>query len=812
MSRASSNLPLFLFLIGILSYGATFAWYLLSSFDIINLVRDVNIDDAFYYFQIARNLADGKFSTFDGGITRTNGYHPVWMLLITPFYWMFGPENALFAIKAFEIILIAGGVVLIALAVRLAGLPWILLFGVLPALYNHPYLTVGSEAACALFFLGMLFLAAILFSRSPDRYAWPLTLIVFILPWVRLEYIVVSLAVAGSLLILSRSGSRTTEQRPPSSTAKSFAPLLGAGAGISTYFIYNGLVFGGIVPVSGATKLFLSRNAWEQGGGYDFLENLSAVMTLIGRHVGFEEWRLPLLVLEVCVYVVLVWGLSRRSPGREDRLLLVFLVCVLSLGLEHLSKIMFSALNTHPYLVAYSAWYYVPAYLMAALIVPTRCYMIIYIIRRFSVFQSFGTTVSSNCIIVAGLIWISITSNFMGHWTFVDQKRDLLTIDGPWDYPMSAYTGTLVLNRILPENSIVGSWDSGIVGYMSRFPVVNLDGLANSYDYHRAYVNNSAGSMYDSYGIDWFANIRSLREGQDSYSRTYNYPVFEGKVFGSYGGDGIERAFWIMRRKPLPAPSDGTTASGFKLWERIQPDAGLQFDDVKIVVDGRLVHVFVKDCVPDRLQSDFLVLRGSENNSSGYFPHNLGNMRRNRTGLCIDAFLLPIGMTPLIRITRIGPKYHDGSIRILGAFEDGFDDWSLDGDAVTNHRDHEGEYEQQPISGNIGPGFLTSFHPDRGDQVSGGARSPEFTAREGSFVVFWIAGGNGDGVGVRLLADGEEVRTWRGRNSETFVRILHPLAEVAGKTLQLELFDQESGGWGHVMLDHVMVIHPKAAR
>ena len=254
MSRALSNLLLLLFLIGILSYGATFAWYMLTSFDIINLVRDANIDDAFYYFQIAKNLADGKFSTFDGGITRTNGYHPIWMLLITPFYWAFGPENALFAIKAFEIILIAGGVVLIFLAVRLAGLPWILLFGVLPALYSHPYLTVGTEAACALFFLGILFLAAILFSRNPDRYAWPLTLIVFILPWVRLEYIAVSLTVAGSLLILSRS--RTTEHPSPSSPVKSFAPLLGAGAGISTYFIYNGFVFGDIVPVSGATKLF----------------------------------------------------------------------------------------------------------------------------------------------------------------------------------------------------------------------------------------------------------------------------------------------------------------------------------------------------------------------------------------------------------------------------------------------------------------------------------------------------------------------------------------------------------------------------
>ena len=68
------------FLCGILIYGITFAWYMLTSFDIINLIRDVNLDDAFYYFQIARNFADGKFSTFDDGITRTNGYHPVWML------------------------------------------------------------------------------------------------------------------------------------------------------------------------------------------------------------------------------------------------------------------------------------------------------------------------------------------------------------------------------------------------------------------------------------------------------------------------------------------------------------------------------------------------------------------------------------------------------------------------------------------------------------------------------------------------------------------------------------------------------------
>ena len=39
-------------------------------------------DDAFYYLQIARHIAQNGVSSFDG-ITRTNGYHPLWMLSCT---------------------------------------------------------------------------------------------------------------------------------------------------------------------------------------------------------------------------------------------------------------------------------------------------------------------------------------------------------------------------------------------------------------------------------------------------------------------------------------------------------------------------------------------------------------------------------------------------------------------------------------------------------------------------------------------------------------------------------------------------------
>jgi hypothetical protein len=52
------------------------------------------VDDFFYYLQIAHNLAVHGRSTFDG-ITLTNGYHPLWLLVITALY-LCGGDKAVF--------------------------------------------------------------------------------------------------------------------------------------------------------------------------------------------------------------------------------------------------------------------------------------------------------------------------------------------------------------------------------------------------------------------------------------------------------------------------------------------------------------------------------------------------------------------------------------------------------------------------------------------------------------------------------------------------------------------------------------------
>ena len=43
---------------------------------------------------------------------------------------------------------------------------------------------------------------------------------------------------------------------------------------------------------------------------------------------------------------------------------------------------------------------------------------------------------------------------------------------------------------------------------------------------------------------------------------------------------------------------------------------------------------------------------------------------------------------------------------------------------------------------------------------------------------------------------------WRGRNTKHFELVVRPLTDVAAT----ELFDWETGAWGHIMLDHVILL------
>jgi len=118
-------------------------------------------DDAYYYFKVAQNISEGHGSTFDG-INRSNGYHPLWMLICIP----------IFALARFDVILPLRILLLVMSALsagtailfyRLLGKVFHPVIGALAALYwafNYDTLIrvyqQGLETGIAAFFVVLL--------------------------------------------------------------------------------------------------------------------------------------------------------------------------------------------------------------------------------------------------------------------------------------------------------------------------------------------------------------------------------------------------------------------------------------------------------------------------------------------------------------------------------------------------------------------------------------------------------------------------------------------------------------------------------
>ena len=119
-------------------------------------------DDAFYYAQVARNVAHGDGFTFDG-IHRTNGVHPAWTWLLVPLFWVLDGDTApLIAMLWLQVALIVAGCVLLlrVLAARIdneAAAAGVLLCIALPS--STPILRAGMESALVFFCFAVLQLA-----------------------------------------------------------------------------------------------------------------------------------------------------------------------------------------------------------------------------------------------------------------------------------------------------------------------------------------------------------------------------------------------------------------------------------------------------------------------------------------------------------------------------------------------------------------------------------------------------------------------------------------------------------------------------
>ena len=664
------HLPFVLFVIALLAYGGGFAATMLSNFDLLDMIVTAR-DDAFYYFQIAWNMAQGRFSTFDDGITQTNGYHPLWMFLITPFYWFLDKESALFAIRALEIMLIAGGVALITAAAKLCRLPWWLLFAALPLLYGQPALFFGMEAAAALFMLALLFVGLALFARNPARWKGPLAALCFALPWARLEYVAISLAVAGVLCLWEFPRRQWTPGASWLARLRSFhalAPLLGAVAGILVYFAYNGLVFGGIVPVSGVTKAGWSQFRWQQEGGYNLADNFAAVL-----EVSVFDGEAA-AALGICLWLLPLWWLARRPERGPERLLFAFMLGAFGLAVGHLAMFGYNIIAVHPAYQGKFEWYFAPGYLLMALLVPLHGYAVFGLVRRLAGPRWPRAAKVLQAAVILGaaavLLW---QTDFAYPWRFVNPPPAEATSTA---LKLNHYAGALPA-RGLPEGSVIGAWDAGALGYFSRFPVVNLDGLVNSYAYRRATDTGEEPARRLARG----GRLPPIvGEFGVTHLATYHEADWDDAIFESrwYAADYRITARFKIR----PAETaDASEAAAFA--RRLQTALGAPEGGAMLSVDGRLAQAFAPGCAPEEL---LVWVYDAGADAALQFPDT--TTYRSPGGWCTAARILPHQATPprAVEIQSVGDYLAQLRRRQPPAAQAAFELYFIDGPPGTAPR------------------------------------------------------------------------------------------------------------------------------
>ncbi len=107
-------------------------------------------DDAYFYFQIARNILDLNQSTFDG-ISTTNGYHPLWMAILVV------------AGAPLKLIDIQSSIIYAAFFIAVSCLVWVLIlaylegWAILLGAILSIYCGLGMEAPLAALFLILIF-------------------------------------------------------------------------------------------------------------------------------------------------------------------------------------------------------------------------------------------------------------------------------------------------------------------------------------------------------------------------------------------------------------------------------------------------------------------------------------------------------------------------------------------------------------------------------------------------------------------------------------------------------------------------------
>lgn len=183
-------------------------------------------------------------------------------------------------------------------------------------------------------------------------------------------------------------------------------------------------------------------------------------------------------------------------------------------------------------------------------------------------------------------------------------------------------------------------------------------------------------------------------------------------------------------------------------------------------------------------------------------------LRSAQDAVTAGATLIFSGKTlPLVQAYRQTPEPRNGPAAPIAAdvvfedFEGGYGRWTVEGTAFGQRPAAGTLAGQQGVSGFRGTALVNSFLG--GDTSTGKLTSRPFTI-DHDWIRFLIGGGDHPGTQMRLVIDGKVVRAASGQNAETPLPAQWPVHEFRGRTAHIEIVDEETGAWGHVLVDQIV--------
>lgn len=479
-----------------------------------------------YYFQIARNLARGAGSSFDG-MHATNGYQPLWLLCLVPVFVVSSqPESGIRLATALQGLFFGGSAALVFRTARRHGRPAATLAALVWLALTYREALAGLEFALhAVCVLGAAALWLDLFdTRSPPsvRACLGLGSLVGLAFLARLDNLLLA-AVIGVVLLNRERAVGPSREGVRRLLAFALPVALAAGA----YAVVNLRLFGHVLPVSAAVK---------------------------------REWSLHLLSQDPLARAVGVW-LAKLSqvlwpllnlPQRYPLYLTAggFLAAGLLLARARVARAWapFAAFSLVQ-LLAHALWFhrefsflgsshaFVVQPLLASLLLAAAAERLLASGGRLAALARPALLAANGLV---GLLILASASRW------VLRERAGLSLRP--DYDAAGW-----VNAQLPADAVLATWRTGAVAFLSDRRTLDLTGLVNSWGYLRHERRDLCGYWRRNgvtHLVDLFENGRAAVD-QPSYAA---YTACESRLERIWSDDRYGRPWRLEVYRLRPAP------------------------------------------------------------------------------------------------------------------------------------------------------------------------------------------------------------------------------------------------------------------